>query len=72
MSEIKLDEDKKKKIATEINLRIGSDINDLSSAEDLSGELIRKKNQIKSCVSSSTYSLQFHKYFILFLYSLHY
>lgn len=55
MSEINLDDDTKKIIASEINLRIGSDINDLSSADDLAAELIRKKIHIQSCVSICTY-----------------
>ncbi|KOB79405.1 RAD50-interacting protein 1, partial [Operophtera brumata] len=53
MSEIKLDDDTKKKIAGEINLRIGSDINDLSSADDLATEFIRKKNHIQSCLATA-------------------
>lgn len=52
INETKLDEDTKKKIAHEINLKVGSDISDLSSAEDLAAELLRKKNDIQGCVST--------------------
>lgn len=47
-----IDEDSKKILIQDINLRIGSEINDLANAYELENELMRKKINLQSSVSS--------------------
>lgn len=57
MGALRLDPDCKKTIAQDINIGIGNDINELSSAHELENELIKRKNYLQSCVSLLLYEI---------------